>query len=210
MDEAISDFSQAISLDENYFWSWFNRGETFLQWGDHFAAIDDFQTAIDKRADHWSVFFKLGEAYYYTGDHQFRDEALAYLDQAVEMAPEEMLVRRVRADVLAWWFNDLEGALEELNIAVDLTEPGNPDAYISRGAVAKALGLFDLCIDDNNIAFEMTQDNMWIFLNRGDCYAELGDVDMARADYEMTIEMAGDNPEYEWFTSRIHEWLQAH
>jgi len=210
IEESIEDFNLAIGLDENQGWAWYNRGESWFHLGDYYAAIDDYLIAIDKGIDEGFLYFNLGETYYLTGEDQFIDEAHFFLDQAIEMNPEEMSAYRVRGDLKAWRFNNPEGALEDLNIAVELSEPGVPDAFISRGAVYKNLGEYQLCVEDNNIAYGMTQDNLWLFLNRGDCLAELGYVGLARIDYERLLDMAGDNPEFAWFTDRIHEWLQEH
>ena len=210
LEESVEDFTRAIEADEDIFWSWSNRGQNLVELGDLFGAIDDFRIAIEKGADHWWVFYKLGEAYYLSNEDQYKDEAHEALDQAIEMNPESYLPYWIRGDLKIWRFDNPEDALEDLNIAVELSPPGVPDAFISRGAVYNFIGDYDLCIEDNNTALEMTQENHWAFLNRGDCYASLGNIDQARADYVRLLEMVGDNPEFDWFIGRVEEWLQEY
>ncbi|MCJ7733648.1 MAG: hypothetical protein MUP11_03775, partial [Anaerolineales bacterium] len=71
-------------------------------------------------------------------------------------------------------------------------------------------GQFELCIPDYNRALEISPEEPWYFLKRGDCFAGLGEVDPASADYERFIEFAGNNPEFNDLVARVQEWLGEH
>ena len=207
LEGSIENFTKAIELDGENFWYWFNRGRGRFELGNIQDAIEDLSVSVEKGADNWHVFSKLGEAYYESGEHDFKEEAHAALDQAIEMAPEQSDPYRLRAMVKLWRFDNPEGALEDVNIAVDNAEPDDPAALQLRGFIYLTIEEFELCISNNNTALEIDPEHTWSYMIRGDCFAALGDVDMARADYEVFVNMAEGQEEYADAKPRIERWF---
>ena len=65
------------------------------------------------------------------------------------------------------------------------------------------IGDYAACIEDYNIFIERDPTNPWARLERGDCYRELGDLDLAREDYETFLAMIGNEPGWEEERQRV-------
>jgi tetratricopeptide (TPR) repeat protein len=207
---AIESWSRAIELNPENYEFWMERGLRKYDLNDFPGAIEDLLVAREYGPDQWSVFEALGEVYYFSGQDQYFGEAHEAFDRAIELEPTNPKSRQMRAE-LKWFRNgDAEAALEDINIAVEYTDPGNPAPLDVRGTIFLETGQFELCIPDYNRALEISPEEPWYFLKRGDCFAGLGDMDAARADYERFIEFAGNNPEFNDLVARVQEWLGEH
>ena len=61
---------------------------------------------------------------------------------------------------------------------------------------------------ENKVAhIEFDPENPWAWLERGDCFRGLGDIDAARANYERFLELAQSNDELRDQVNSIEEWL---
>jgi serine/threonine protein kinase/tetratricopeptide (TPR) repeat protein len=205
--QSIDDLSMAIELDEGNFRYWMERGLRKFDLGDVRGAIEDLTIAADKSPNEWEVWNALGEVYYFSGLDEYWDDAHAAFDRALEIDPGNPHSHRVLGDLNWRVFGNPEAALENFHIAVENSEPGDPSALNERGLFYLETGQFELCIPDYNAAIEFDPGNPWFFLNRGDCFSGLGDIDAAKADYERFLELAQSNDELRDQVNRVEEWL---
>ena len=205
--QSIDDLSQAIEMDEENFRHWMERGLRKIDLGDFNGAIEDLLIATDKGPNEWQVWHSLGEAYYFSGLDEFWDDAHAAVDRALEIDPGNPHSYRFRGELKWRVFGNPEGALEDYNAAVENSGPGDPSAVNERGYFYLETGQFELCIPDYNAAIEIDPWNPWFYLERGDCFRSLGDIDATRADYEKFLELAQFNNELRDQVNSVEEWL---
>ena len=68
LDEALSDFTQAIALAPNWAAPYFNRGNIYLDRHDNSRAIADYDAAIERDADLAYAYLNRGIALEASGD----------------------------------------------------------------------------------------------------------------------------------------------
>jgi len=205
--QSIDDLSKAIELDEENFRYWMERGLRKFDLGNVHGAIEDLMIAADKGPNEWEVWNGLGEVYYFSGLDEFWDDAHAAFDRALEIDPGNPHSHRVRGELKWRVFGNPEGALEDFNIAVENADPYDTSALNERGFFYLETEQFELCIADYNAIIEIYPGNPWSFLERGDCFRGLGDIDPARADYEIFLELAQFNIELRDQINSVEEWM---
>lgn len=139
-EQAILDFSHAISLDQNYVQAYLNRGFTFIQTADYEAAIGDFNSALDRQPENASAFSLRGTAKLRSGDIQ---GSIVDYTRAVELDPANPTAR---ADLgFAYFFaGDYETAAAGFDQSLTLEpdnqflEPWRYTALVRSGRQAKA------------------------------------------------------------------------
>jgi tetratricopeptide (TPR) repeat protein len=102
----------------------------------------------------------------------------------------------------AYWKNqlkDLDGALEDYNIAVNL-DPKHVEGYDYRADVWRAKGNIDRALVDYEMAILLDPTYAAAYYSRGRVYETRGDIDKARADYNAALAV----PEKD----RIAKWAQ--
>ena len=207
LEESRDSWSRAIELEPENFEYWMERGWRKFDLGDLPGAIEDIQHARELAPDVWVAQFSMGLIYYFSEEDQFKDESHEAFDQAIALEPNNPESRRWRAELKLQRFGDPASAIEDLNIAVEFSDPNDPGAIGLRGEAYLQLGEWGPCIDDLTRAIEIDPGSPWYFLKRGDCFVGLGDVDPARADYEMFLELAGDDPEFIEPINNTQSWL---
>ena len=207
IEESIDAWGRAIGRNPDNFEYWMERGWRKFDLGDLPGAIEDIRQARELAPDVWVAQFSLGAIYYLSEQDQYRDESHEALDQAIALEPTNPESRRLRGELKLYRNGDPEAALEDLNIAVEYSDPTDPRAISVRGEAYLQLGELGPCIDDFNRAFEIDDGNPRYYWMQGDCLAENGDTEHARGRYEVFISLAGDDPEYEEQVRRIQSWL---
>lgn len=208
--EAIEQLDRAIELNPDYYWSYYNRGTSKYQLGDFEGAIEDLVRATELDPDTFAAWFSLGETYFYSGREEYYHDAILAFDQAIGIDPEDPLSRMLRGELNWKLFNDAEGAQEDFNIAVENADPNDPRPYNVRGLFYFQTGQFELCIEDYSEFIAREPKNPWAWLERGDCYRDLGQDDPARHDYERFLELSEGNGEFEKLRQDVQTWLDEH
>ena len=209
IDEAIEDWSRAISLDGNKSEYWLERGYWRSENGDLAGAIEDLMQAIEIDPDNVWNHFHLGYAYFYHGGDRYIDDAMDALDHAIELDPTNPEVLAVRGQLYWEAFGDAYNAQRELDLAIENAGPDDPGPYNMRGLFYLQSGQFELCVEDYTRFVELDPGNPWARLERGDCYAELGAVDPAMVDYETFLSMTEGDPEFVDERQHVHSWIES-
>jgi tetratricopeptide (TPR) repeat protein len=151
LDKAFSDFSKALTLNENYR-TYSNRGQIFLDTQQYGAAVSDFSVAIARKPDKEKGF--LGRAYALEGLGK-HEESIKDFSAAIGLNATfyEAYVGRGYAYLD---LKQLEAALADAHRAVTL-KPGSA-SYSLRAAVYIAMQRYEDAVADYQSALTLTQD----------------------------------------------------
>ncbi|GAA2718341.1 hypothetical protein GCM10010439_01120 [Actinocorallia aurantiaca] len=126
-----------------------------------------------------------------------RDEALALVEEAIELAETDlpagsqavhrMVLRANRAQLLVQ-HGDPEAALADLNAVVD-ADPGYPDYYVDRGNLLVALGREDEGVADYETAMRVGPPFPEAYYNRAEVRFARGEHEAALADLDYALEL---------------------
>jgi rhomboid protease GluP len=118
-EEAIADFSRALEADPGLWPALIYRGEAYIQLDDYNAALADFETIITARAGtEFSAVAYTGRGRVYMLRGQV-DLALADLESAVDLDPEDPFSRFVRGLIYAE-IGHTQQAIQDLEMALSL------------------------------------------------------------------------------------------
>ncbi len=119
-----------------------------------------------------------------------RNDAVAYLNQALELQPDhsEALAQR---STLLWENGQSEQALQDLSNAIQ-AQPDSAALYYQRGNLRFRLGDLQGAIADYSDALQRQDTYVDAHVNRGSARADLGDEAGAVQDYTAAINLATD------------------
>jgi tetratricopeptide (TPR) repeat protein len=117
--------------------------------------------------------------------------ALLYLDDALELDPENSKIWDIRGVVLSRL--DLKDeAQESFEVALDL-KPDNAKAWSNLGILYASKGRFDEAINSFDHSIELENENDEIWNNRGTALFSLGKYKKALESFQRAIEINPDN-----------------
>jgi len=181
--DAIADYTQALSINANFANALANRGNVY-QYGlqDYDHAIADYSAAI-ALTDNPIYRGNRGNAYQY-GKHDLTS-ALTDYDRAIELAPNyaSAYVDRGNARAAA---HQSDAALTDYQHALSL-EPNSALAHFDLGNLYSSLGQRDQAIGEWTAAIAANPRDADALGNRADAYVEAGAFDLAAADYDAAI-----------------------
>lgn len=140
--DAIQDFTTAISHKPNSYMSYGNRGMCKANLGDTDAAIEDFTHSLEIKPDNAQQHFNRGYSYLLKLDYS---KALEDFNKVASINPSFPYVYYRRGICLYSLQKDNE-ALEDFNKTIEY-DPDNSDAYFWRGVVLLQLGQDSSCND---------------------------------------------------------------
>lgn len=115
-EEALEQFTQAIALNNQFFYAYNNRGNVRFQLGDYQGAIDDFTQTLKINTDYVFAYNNRGNARFKMNDY---DGAIADYDSAIILRPDygfAYLNRGIARELLG----DMAGACADWKLAAEL------------------------------------------------------------------------------------------
>jgi tetratricopeptide (TPR) repeat protein/predicted aspartyl protease len=182
-DEALQDFTHAITLRPNHVPALMARAELRLERHDPAASISPDLEAADRAAPKEAeVRLDLGDLYLQVRDY---DAAAAEYNRWID-SHDRSDVQMPRARAARCWARaligrELEPALEDCNAAAK-ADRGNASVLDSRGLVYLRLGKYDKAIGDYDAALALDQKIPWSLYGRGLARQHLGQTAAAEAD----------------------------
>ena len=137
------------------------------------------------------------------------DDALEVLDEAVDRSGDDawLLANRAIARGLSGQF---EQSIEDFDRAVTLS-PDDPQLLASRAETKRAMGRLEEAAEDFTNALRMDEDGMiGVLVGRGEIFKEIGDFDLAMADFNAVISRDPDNPEAYGCRGEVHRIQGRH
>lgn len=197
LDEALSDFNQAIAMDSTSpmaatFFG--DRGALYMQRKESDRALADWNQALalDSTSTRASYFF-FNRGFFYVGLGDLT-AALSDLDNALSHGATGSAILNQRCWVRALANRELDGALADCEAALKI-QPGNVDILDSRGFVHFRKGEFDLAIADYDEALKTRTNAAVILYHRGMARNAKGDTEGGAADIAAALKLdphAGD------------------
>jgi tetratricopeptide (TPR) repeat protein len=132
-EEALKDFTNAISHDPSHWRAMHNRGVSYATLAKPNEALADFSRALQLNRQYANTWFNRGEIYTDRGDYQ---RAIADYAEAIRLAPRESEFYHARGKAYSRIGRGREG-LEDLNAAIRL-DADNAEARVIRGEIMLA------------------------------------------------------------------------
>ncbi|MFE7132436.1 tetratricopeptide repeat protein [Streptomyces sp. NPDC057638] len=126
-------------------------------------------------------------------DGEDDEEALAELDRAVALDPDNADARTYRGEVHRW-LGHLDEAITDFTTALGI-DPDQANALAARGEAHRRADRYDEAITDLTAALELRPDDAWALASRGQAHRQNGDYDQAIADLTAAVDL---NPGYAW------------
>lgn len=149
-DEAIDDFTKAITLNTDYDQAYYGRGYTYNCQGFKDKAIADYTKAIQCNPSYIAAYNNRGIVYY---DQKLYNKAIEDYTKAIELKPDFAEAYNNRGYVYS-----LQGlcdkAIKDYTKAIELN-PDYMEAYYNRGSMFKVQGLTDKANKDFKKAEEL-------------------------------------------------------
>ncbi|MCY4525929.1 MAG: tetratricopeptide repeat protein [Anaerolineaceae bacterium] len=189
--QAILDYSLFLLFNPTLGQAWHGRGLSYLQTGDLVRAMVDFDRALEfslAPRDQAAVLVDRAEGF--LRQERFGD-ALADLDSAIELWPEETFGRMLRARL-----HEIEGrpeaAIEDYD-ELRLLLPERSDVLVERGIFHLRLGDREAAARDFNEAVALFPEDSYARLERAVFLAEAGEFEAALADIEVAMQLDTSN-----------------
>lgn len=136
--------------------------------------------------------------------------ALELIEQALALEPTNAEYNWLKGEILWFGFEDRQAAEDILNLAVELAAPDQSYIFHARGLFYLMTDRCELSVPDYTIAIEFDQGNPYLFLERGQCFEKLGEVDLAREDFSIFMEMTVGDAAFEQNRQEVQAWLDSH
>jgi tetratricopeptide (TPR) repeat protein len=134
-EKQLEDFGAAIKADPSNIQAWQGRAMIYLEKGENEKAVEDLMRLVEKQSDNPAAIGALAEAL--TNLKKY-DDALAYADKVVELAPKSTLGYNLRARINVLK-DDFKSAIEDLNEALEV-DSKDVAALIMRSRLLAAEG----------------------------------------------------------------------
>ena len=187
-DKVFKYLNNILKVDVHNPKAYFMKGMTYKEMGDTTKAISSFQTAIEQEPRYYEPFMQLGIIYTLKNNKL----ALQYFDGAININPrsEEAIYGR------AMWYqehlHDYDKAIQDYTSIIQLN-PGNKHAHFNLGYVHyQYLKVNDQAIKHYSDAINVDPSYAEAIFNRGLCFETVGNIGMAKADFEAALRLHPD------------------
>lgn len=201
--QALTDLDAALALDPHDVDALFHRAQLHNLHGNPTGALEDCTALMPflKKDQRPPVLAERAAARRALGDPS---GALADLDQALAMQPQDPCLRRARADLREQQFNPA-GAMEDLDV-LEILQPDNATVQWDRGRMLCRLNRTFEAIDAFTAGLSLEPGHVRLLIGRADAHATVGALDAAAADLSSARQIEPDNPE---ILDRLHTVLRA-
>lgn len=187
--DAISDFTQAINLKDDFAIAYSNRCLAYLQLQDYGNAIADCNQAIDLAPHNLEAYLNRGIAYYRQGDYT---TAIESNNQAIALKPGNFRAYYNRGIATAA-MGEYDHAIADFNLALSLVTDTDrfslAEIYNDLGSAQLHLTNFDAAKHNFSLAIRFNPDDFRAYFNRGCACGRNHDYPNAVRDFTHTIKL---------------------
>ena len=188
LDEAVADFTKAVSLNPEYAPGYNNRGNVYLEMNRAEDAYKDFDRAVSLAPD-------FGVAYSNRANANQRlnrlDAAEKDFRKAIELMPGSAIPLNGRGKIASAGGQNYT-ALRYLNRAITLNAQYAP-AYQNRAVIYTVLRRNEEAAQDLDKVIALAPDNASLYVARGKVYARDNRWSQAFRDFSKAVELAPEN-----------------
>lgn len=171
-------FDRVVSVTENNYIAYNNRGLIYSQLGNHDRAIEDYGRSIAIKPEYADAFVNRGVSYGRTGRLQ---DALADHDRALSIRPTFAQAYNSRG-VIYYQMGRAAEAVADYGKAIEIN-PRFAEAFSNRGIAYVCAGRPDLAVADYGEAIIINPRYAKAYYNRGAIQAQMGRMDAAIGDF---------------------------
>jgi serine/threonine-protein kinase len=192
-EQGLADLERASQLEPEQRDFFTQAGDMFLhEVEDPERALEYYTRAVERSPDEGWVYADRAAAHEALENY---GAALADLDRAIELNPENSSFYIGRGQLYLYALEDLDAALADLNRAVEV-DAENPEAFAERAAFFQSYaGDLEAALEDRSRALELEPDGPWRYVDRALVYREMGREEEALADMHRCLEL---DPHYYW------------
>lgn len=183
--QALADFTAAILMNSQDGRSYLKRGRVYEALGDPRRAIEDYSTALELRPGDFAGHVCRGAAYESLGDD---DQALFDYTRALAARPADVLTRAFRASLYLRQGRDDEALADYARCVQERPEP---EFYRRLGEIHARHGRHAAAVENFTAALLIHPDAPRVYSLRGLSYKELGQAELAAADFEAARRLGG-------------------
>lgn len=186
-EQAIDDYTRAISLFPSYYEAFFSRGTAYDRMGRFDQAIEDYSSAISLKPSSYEAYTNRGLAYKKIGQ---RAEAITDFERAISLSAS---AGKAHFNIGVMRFEDgrYADAIEQFDRAIGI-DPTDAEAYGNRGLAHAVTGQSSAALKDFDKAIELRPDFPDIYYNRGRLYAASGQWEPALRDYRKACQLGDE------------------
>ncbi|NUM34940.1 MAG: tetratricopeptide repeat protein [Candidatus Brocadiae bacterium] len=162
IDDAISDYTQAIEIKKDYVDAYIAKGMTLYECKKYAQALENFGEASRLKPDFPRIYVLSGAMNRILGNYE---EALLQLDKAISLSPKYSQAFFTRAQVYVDC-KEFPKAIEDYSQAIAI-DKDYVEAYLKRGIVFIAISDLDKAMEDFNKVIELSPQNSEAYDYRG-------------------------------------------
>ena len=181
-------FDHTLSITENNYFIYNNRGCVLEDLGNHAQALEDFNRAIRIAPRYTDAHTNRGVVYKIIGNYA---AAVQDFDAVIAIDGGNASAYNNRGGAYAWLGNYTR-AIEDFDKAIQIN-PGNAAIFNDRGKTYNMIGNYARAIEDFDRSIELNHEYTEAYFNRGTIYSSLGYYYRAIADFDSALRL---NPEY--------------
>ncbi|MBD2068662.1 tetratricopeptide repeat protein [Leptolyngbya sp. FACHB-671] len=188
LDQAVSDYEQALQLNRNLSEAYNNLGIAFAKQDNYERTIENYNQAIELAPNDALAYNNRGNVYFNQADYE---QAIQDYTQAISLNSNyaEAYYNRGNAYLAV---GDYKQAIVDYNKAIELN-PNLALAYNERGIAYAGQGNYQQAIDDLNKLIELNPNDALAYYNRGTLYAHISYYQQAIDNYNKAIELNPNN-----------------
>ena len=184
VDEAISNYHEALQIYPNYAADEGNLGDALLQQGNVDGAISHYQKALQIKPDFAEAWYNLGNALLQQGRV---DEAIPGIQQALKIKPDLAEAYNKLGNAL-FQQRDMDGAIANYQKALQI-KPDYVDACNNLGLVLLQKGKPDEAILHFQEVLRIDPDIALVQDNLGSALLQKGDLDQALIHFQRAVQL---------------------
>jgi tetratricopeptide (TPR) repeat protein len=189
LNEAISDYGEAIRLSPSNADAYFDRGNARQYAGAFDLAIEDYSKALELKPGLVQAHGNRGNAY--MEEQRF---ALAVEDFSAVLQHDARDVKALNNRAVAYLSQgQIAQSIEDLGRALEI-EPGSPVALSTRAVAYEAQGRYEAAIDDLRMALVTNPSYVSAHIGLARIYERQKDLRAARLELDKVIELAPNLP----------------
>jgi len=183
-DEALADYNYVLELDPSYIDALINRASILYEHGEYAASRSDIERGLALSPGNAQLLCTLGLV---EMEEQHPEEAMQAFTSALERDPMLVAAWANRA-VLNFDSGNVDASIADLSHALDLSESAT--VLYNRGLAYQSQERWQDAIADYTRTLELSDDDAQdILYQRGVCYTQLGNVTLARQDFDAHLAM---------------------